>query len=437
MNPINRLTIPLLMVLLMIFAAAPAGAQVLVQCPGDVDGDAAWTSPVCSETPEIACQNNGDCLGGNNKCTAMEVQPANVKCIHLSGGDGFARMADGRPQYIFSFADLTGTPEADAMENGILAAAWPSPAIVLDEGQEFYLTLTNVGMLIRPDLFDPHTIHFHGFPQSSSVFDGLPESGLSINMGASLTYYYNIVEPGTFMYHCHVEATEHMQMGMLGNLYVRAGQNKLPAGTDLNGFIHQDGYTYAYNDGDGSTFYDVEFPLQLGSFDPDFHDASWFVQPLPFAMMWDRYPMINGRGYPDTVNTGAIGQPLDPDTLEDLNGPVDSQVEHSLVTATAGQKVLLRLSNLNITDVHTLSSPSIPMQVVGIDAKQLVAEDGSHLYYKTNSVTMGGGMSADVILDTAGVPAGEYYLYAANLQYLANNDAPGLGGMMTKIVVNP
>jgi hypothetical protein len=52
---------------------------------------------------------------------------------------------------------------------------------------------------------------------------------------------------------------------------------------------------------------------------------------------------------------------------------------------------------------------------------------------------MGGGMSADVILDTTGVPAGEYYLYAANLQYLANNDEPRAdqeyGGMMTKIVV--
>ena len=44
-------------------------------------------------------------------------------------------------------------------------------------------------------------------------------------MGASITYYYNIVEPGTFMYHCHVEATEHMQMGMLGNLYVHPQQD--------------------------------------------------------------------------------------------------------------------------------------------------------------------------------------------------------------------
>ncbi len=77
------------------------------------------------------------------------------------------------------------------------------------------------------------------------------------------------------------------------------------------------------------------------------------------------------------------------------------------------------------------------MEVVGIDAKELMAADGTKLYYTTNSVTMGGGMSADVILDTAGVPAGEYYLYTTNLQYLANNDEDAnLGGMMTKIVIN-
>ena len=112
-------------------------------------------------------------------------------------------------------------------------------------------------------------------------------------------------------------------------------------------------------------------------------------------------------------------------------------METSLVTATAGQKVLLRLSNLNITATHTLISPSIPLEVVGIDAKELMAADGTKLHYTTNSVTMGGGMSADVILNTAGVPAGEYYLYASNLQYLANNDeATDLGGMMTKIVIN-
>lgn len=385
--------------------------------------------------PYQACTATNQCSGPGNQrqCLPAETQPANTQCMHLSGGDGFVKMADGKLQYIFGFSDLTGVPQTGAMEAGILAAAFPAPAIVVDQGKDFYLTLTNVGMLMRPDLFDPHTVHFHGFPQSSTVFDGLPESGLSINMGASLTYYYHLVEPGTYMYHCHVEATEHMQMGMLGNLYVRATQqSNLSNRTFTSGWVHVNGMKYAYNDGDGKTYYDVEYPLQLGSFDPDFHDASMGVQPLPFALMWDRYPMINGRGYPDTIN------PL-PLTPPDENGGIPSQKESSLITATAGQKVLLRLSNLNITTHHTLSSPSIPMRVVAIDAKELVADDGiEKLHYTTNSVTLSGGMSADVILDTTGVPPGDYYLYAANLQFLANNDqeGPGYGGMMTKIHVN-
>jgi FtsP/CotA-like multicopper oxidase with cupredoxin domain len=452
MKRLPHISVILLVVFLLFIGGPPVGAEVLVQCPGDGDGDA---------IPDLS---------------DPDYDP-NVTCMHLTGSDGFANMADGRPLYMFSFADVTGIPEADVMEEGILKAAWPAPLIAVDEGMAFYLTLTNVGMLIRPDLFDPHTVHFHGFPNASSVMDGLPESGLSINMGASLTYYYNLVDPGTFMYHCHVEATEHMQMGMLGNLYVRPIQNRLPDGFMLGSWEHSNpdqgppwfceddttgcvsdadctgigvgtcnrilggddplvGDTYVYNDGDGSTRYDVEAALQLGGFDPDFHDASWFVQPLPFALMRDRYPMINGRGYPDTVNTGAMSQPLDPDTLEDLNGPaVDSQVEHSLVTADAGNLILLRLSNLNITEIHTLTSPSIPMTVVGRDSRELRSTSGEPLHYTTNSVHLGGGMSVDVILDTSGMTPGTYFLYTSNLNYLSNNEED-FGGMMTEIVIN-
>jgi FtsP/CotA-like multicopper oxidase with cupredoxin domain len=236
--------------------------------------------------------------------------------MHLGAGDGFVTMADGKLQYIFSYSDLTGILDDpltigldERMDAGMLAATFPAPQIVLDEGDEFYLSLTNVGMMIRPDLFDPHTVHWHGFPEASSVFDGVPDASISINMGSSLTYYYNVVEPGTYMYHCHVEATEHMQMGMLGNLYVRPAQNKLPDSTVLNGFIHNVGNEYAYNDGDGSTFYDVDYAIQIGAFDSDFHDSSYTVQPLPFAAMRNNYPMLNGRGYPDTVNPDPLPAP--------------------------------------------------------------------------------------------------------------------------------
>ncbi len=192
--------------------------------------------------------------------------------MHLGGGDGFSIMADGRPQYMFGFSNLTGIPQAEVMQAGILASAWPAPAIAVNQGEQFYLSLTNVGMLIRPDLFDPHTVHFHGFPNASSTFDGVPESSISVNAGFSLTYYYNLVEPGTYMYHCHVEATEHMQMGMLGNLYVRAAQAgpiEYPLGS---GRIYNQ---FAYNDGDGSTGYDRDYPIQIGSWNSGSNDPIW------------------------------------------------------------------------------------------------------------------------------------------------------------------
>jgi FtsP/CotA-like multicopper oxidase with cupredoxin domain len=280
-------------------------------------------------------------------------------------------------------------------------------------------------MLNRPDLFDPHTVHFHGFPQSSSIFDGLPDSGVSINMGSSLTYYYKINDPGTYMYHCHVEAAEHMQMGMLGSLYVKAGQN----GTVFN-YKGRDFSMFAYNDGDGSTGYDREYPIQIGSFDSAFHDASLSVQPLPFATMFDNYPMLNGRGYPDTVNPGALTPP-------DENGGKISQLESTLITASPGESVLLRISNLNVTRLYTLGILGISMRVVGKDAKLLRGPDGKDLYYNTSSVTVGGGESFDVILDIpAGTAAGTtYFLYTTNLNYLSN-DADQFGGMMTEIRIN-
>jgi hypothetical protein len=62
-------------------------------------------------------------------------------------------------------------------------------------------------------------------------------------------------------------------------------------------------------------------------------------------------------------------------------------------------------------------------------------QKGKNLFYQTASVTLGGGESADVIVDTAGVQAGTYFLYTTNLNYLSNN-ADDFGGMMTEIVIN-
>jgi FtsP/CotA-like multicopper oxidase with cupredoxin domain len=283
-------------------------------------------------------------------------------------------------------------------------------------------------MFMRPDLFDPHTVHFHGYGNAATVFDGEPMASLSINMGNSLTYYYNINEPGTYMYHCHVEATEHMQMGMLGNLYVRPAQNGQPFG----GCATQ---LYAYNDEDGSTCYDVEAPIQIHSFDPKFHEADLTVQPLPFAAMKDTYPMLNGRGYPDTVNPGDLPAPVD-DQGTPLNNGLSPQKVNALITATTGQKILVRFSSLATTNYHSLQTTlGVPMRVVGKDARLLRGLNGEDLTYMTNVIILGGGESTDAIVDTTGVAPGTYFLYTTNLDHLSN-EKEDFGGMMTEIVIN-
>jgi FtsP/CotA-like multicopper oxidase with cupredoxin domain len=397
--------------------AVPAHAQngaIYVQCPGDTNGDAIPDVPVPGHP--------------------------NVKCMHLAAGDGYVTMADGQQLYTFGFSDMTGKLPSQVPNFGLAAANFPAPTIRLKQDQEFYLSLTNVGMIMRPDLFDSHSVHFHGFPQAASVFDGVPESSATITFGATFTYYYKIMDPGTYMYHCHVEATEHMQMGMLGNLYVEPRQNVIAAGTFVNGRAHApivrdasdtvkiSGNQYAYNDGDGSTEYDVEKAIQIGSFDPNFHEQHIAIQPLPFAAMDDKYPMLNGRGYPDTINGGVISTDVG-------FGGKPSQPVNAAVSAKVGQKVLLRISNLAVTRFYTLGS-TIPMRVVGHSARLLRGPDGKDLSYATNSVTLGGGESIDVILDTASIAPGTYLLYTTNLNYLSNNHED-LGGMMTEISIIP
>ena len=410
-------------------SAAPNGS-IFPQCPGDRNGDAIPDSPNTGfgvvfwngarvrfeGGPSLATRRYY--IDRNNNGVRNPATEGIVHCMHLAGGDGFVTMADGNPVYTFGFSDVTGLlPDQVVNGNGtrpggLAAATYPAPTIALTEGEEFFLSLTNVGMIMRPDLFDQHSVHFHGFPQAASVFDGVPESSATVNMGSTFTYYYNIVDglAGTYMYHCHVEATEHIQMGMVGNLY-----------------IHPRNFPKrAYTDGDASTAFDVEYPIQLGSLDRNFHDQHIAIQPLPFAAMDDKHALLNGRGYPDTVAAGPI--------YTDAGfGNLPSQPMSSRITATAGQKVLLRLSNLGVTRFFTIGS-TIPMRVIAQSARLLRGPDGKNLYYKTNSLTLGGGESYDVILDTAGVAPGTYLLYTTNLNYLSNGQED-FGGMMTEITL--
>jgi len=518
-----------------------------------------------------------------------------IKCQEISGGDGLMTEADGNQTFMFSFGPLSGmdlikhgqpgtqyaadfnnyynsptlpsacandapttcqtagpaTNSADPtydparpvslngavvdpatiMTIGVMNGNLPMPMAAFDEDDEFFLTLSNVGMIMRPDLFEQHTVHFHGYPNASSFYDGVPDATWAINIGGSATYYYLAPDAGTYFYHCHITPPEHLQMGMVGQIYVRPRQNRVPVGSSLygavqlqqtdlrtacqntgnsNGTVSPDilcsapipatnnginqmadpfagvdpripagtPYKYAYNDGDASTRYEIDVPIQVHGFDPNFHFVGMTFNPEGFADMKNKYFLLNGRSYPDTVGVpGYAGGPAvssatanftaatptsgpnwipagtgNPDPLSRAQGTEDtdgrtrfSQPLPSLITLIQGERALLRLSDLDVLEYQTLGSLGIPMQLVGFQAKILRDQAGNNLPIVSNSFTIGGGESVDIILDSCSVRAadfscttllapGTYFLYTTNLDHLSN-DAENFGGLMTEVQV--
>ena len=188
-----------------------------------------------------------------------------------------------------------------------------------------------------------------------------------------------------------------------------------------------DGRKYAYNDGDGSTVYDVEYPIQMMGFDPNFHFVGMTFNPESFADNKDKFFLLNGRSYPDTINPNPLSTQASDGT------PHFSQPLPTIINIPVNGRALLRISDLNVTEYHTLASLGIRMHVVGYNARLLRDQDGNNLDYFTNSISLAGGESVDVILDAAGLTAGQkFYLYSPQFDHLSN-DAENFGGMMTEI----
>jgi hypothetical protein len=193
--------------------------------------------------------------------------------------------------------------------------------------------------------------------------------------------------------------------------------------------------------------------------------------------MKDKYFLLNGRSYPDTIGvnpastavngttlpsgwatnwTGGVSGATNPSPTTNAISTTDtdtlsrpSQPHSALIVlsasggppnvcgqATCGQRAALRIADLDVQEYQTLSSIGIAMTVVGFNAKILRDQAGNNLFIKTNSITLGGGESLDVIIDSTGVPPGTYFLYTPQLDHLSN-DAENFGGLMTEIVVIP
>ena len=365
---------------------------------------------------------------------AQAPPPTIPATLRLAASDGFIRLpgrADDLLMFGFRPIPVGATiNEAVALAKGKTTV--PSPILAINQGAATRLDLTNVGFITRPDLDDAHTIHWHGFRNATAIFDGTPEMSIAVPPNRTFPYYYKPLDPGTYMYHCHFEDVEHVQMGMTGVVYVRPTM----------------GPRFAYND--ASTAFDREFTLLLNEIDPRPHDGLLAVQEFQWVDYRPRFWIINGRAWPDTIKA-----PEDPSLAVYPDNPAgerNAQRISSLIQCNPTDKVLLRIVDLGY-DQHAMTLTGISMKVIGEDATLLRGPGGADLSYDTNTIYIGPGESRDVLFTAPGFDAaaaipsptgsslGSYnrYLFKnRNLQRLNNDgqvDSEGLGGMVTEVRV--
>lgn len=343
-----------LSLLTLLLAAAAIGWPALAQDMEPASSpDSSGIGVACSPNPS----GGFPWVSGNIVASPEKVEPAgrdHPKRVyyHIYATDGYVQMPDGTQHYIFGFTDKPVKGEATL----------PAPAIVADEGDAVYITMTNLGFKYRPDITDPHTIHLHGL-HVIPYFDGFPESSFSVPMGESFQYYFYAAHPGTYMYHCHVEAAEHVTMGMYGPLIIYPKMGRKYAYNDRRTRFDRE-YVLLFSELDSRWHYALENP----SFQPEIPQVLW-TDPKngqPDFANWVRvnfrpdFWLINGRAFPDTINTS-----------EDLPGELyKSQPMNSLIKAKLGDRVLLRFIHMGYQD-HPIHAHGVHLTEIASDSEIL------------------------------------------------------------------
>jgi len=397
-------------------------------------------------------QGSASATGGPRSAAKALVPPgAGNQVLHLAGTDGWASMPSASPKgqfwpdplapdgfnvYVFGFRNVSSLAAGQVVnERGkaqisapILAFDQYDPSVPGTDGNAVRITLSNLGLSVRPDLTDGHTIHWHGFTNAIPLFDGVPELSISVPIGRDFTYYYRPHDPGTYMYHCHFEDVEHVQMGMTGVVYVKPILNSQVSGGP-----------FAYNH--TSTAYDRDYTFMLTELWVEAHYRDAHIQTTDWTEFKPSFWLMNGRAYPDTLMPSS--NPLDNVEPPSSDGAYSLRYNpiSSVVAGKAGEKVLLRIANLGYQH-HAMTLNGIPMRVIAKDASPLVDSERD-LTYDTNTVEVGPGESRDVIvtMPTSITPGSGGYeafrLYDRNYAYLDNGGDAGYGGQMTEVRVFP
>jgi hypothetical protein len=182
---------------------------------------------------------------------------------------------------------------------GPYKSEFPAPLLEFNQDDSVTIHFFN-------DSHEAHTIHLHGL-DVDQLNDGVGHTSFDIFSGETYDYKFKATHPGSFLYHCHVNSTFHVALGMYGMISVNATDslylfNGGPGYNKKYHFLASDMYKY--------------WNLNTSS-------------PGPFHLYDPDYFMINGKS----------GIQL----FEDSSAVIQAEI---------GDSVLLRLANISYTMVE-------------------------------------------------------------------------------------
>lgn len=375
--------------------------------------------------------------------------PARV-VYNIYATDGWVQMADGAPLYIYGFVGgregepltyqnyginagggapvtiATGAPTPTAgpitpAEQALAGKAQlPGPLIYARTGDIIEVRLKNLGVHMgtpgTPN--DPHSIHWHGVDQDAAM-DGVPETSVAAipanapdpGAGNVVVYEFTVDFPGTYMYHCHQEASIHVHMGMYGALVI---YNPRDAAAVTGPGQGQGGQLFGHK-------YDADYVMLLTEIDPAQNDAELNGVPGPnaagalfnVAIHQPVYWLINGLSFPNTIHVEQQGTgflwdwwaPAHPGYETFIQGSVNEKFGR-------GEKVLVRMINLGF-EVEPMHIHGFHPKLIGMDQRPwtfgnppgITAGKGLEL----NTFAIASGNTMELLLDFGTVKAAGNY----------------------------
>ncbi len=227
---------------------------------------------------------------------------------------------DGNTTMLMGFTELLGAP-----------IGLPSPTLVFNEGDSVELKLRNFS---QPA---PHTIHLHGLDVDQQN-DGVPHLSFYVDHDSTKSYYFVAPHAGTYLYHCHVFSTLHVQAGMYGLIIV-----KPPSGSDS---------TWS-----GGYAYDNEYAWLTSEIDTVWHHDTIINETYDSTMMQHQILDYNPQYF--LVNGKSEQQLNDPDVM---------------INAAANEVVYLRLANIGYMGNRVILPSGLNAKIIASDGRPLPTE---------------------------------------------------------------